>query len=483
MEEHRSTDRDPEIAAALASRQVPPSREGFFDDLATALAAEAPASAATARPAPLRTRRPRRMVAWAAPAIAAGVAAILATTNLLPSSHHARQVVAPPSTAATSPTSAAPPTSELHATLVAEVIQRASTALQSLHSLSAVIETKSFSVTDQQGEKTETGPASTTHLRADAKGRLWTSTVQSGETVVSSYDPASGEERSCSVTTKPTCIVTAGEADDVRFSRFGKLYVFVPIVRAAAAADDPRLSEVTYDGRPAWQLDVATSLDLFGFGADHWTVTVDKATSFPVRLHGTYRGQDIDDIAVHDLVIDPSLSAADLTVAIPSGAAVERTDEGYRRVPLEGVAAVVGYEPIVPSTLPAGFELTTVTVNKDAGPGGPEGMNANNRNVVELTYRRGLQAIVVTTRASANGGQEWNDPYAYEGEPPHKKDLVKLSTGRFSGLTADVVATSTSTPHLWVVGAHWVLTVAGDAARDELLAVAGSLQQAGAPAS
>jgi hypothetical protein len=134
---------------------------------------------------------------------------------------------------------------------------------------------------------------------------------------------------------------------------------------------------------------------------------------------------------------------------------------------------------LVPTSVPRGFRLTQAAA-------APHSVTANRlvrgRKVVALQYARGFDSLTVTTRTVT-------DPSSTAKYDPFEPDQswaalvawpATISGGAFRGVTAQVVvAPKTTTPHLWAVKDGVLLTVAGSASAEELLAVAASLELAG----
>jgi hypothetical protein len=151
-----------------------------------------------------------------------------------------------------------------------------------------------------------------------------------------------------------------------------------------------------------------------------------------------------------------------------------RSDDGFQRVPLARAAGVAGYRPLVPDRVPAGYELAEVAVARESAPTGKEGGNPRSQGVVSLSYRRGLDQFLVTTRLRGNG--TWSDPLASgEGFVDHP-DRVDLPAGALAGADAELVLSPRALPHLWALTDDLVVTVGGDLSRSELTRVAGSLR-------
>jgi hypothetical protein len=250
---------------------------------------------------------------------------------------------------------------------------------------------------------------------------------------------------------------------------------FAAFVRATLAAGDPDVHETVFDGRPAWRLDVDATPNAIvpEFSGDHFQITVDRDTGLPVRVVEMKGGAILHEVRLDDLRVDAALPADEFRLAFPARAEVARSDDGFRRTSLDRVADTVGYRPLVPGSLPAGFALSEVAVARVAAPTGKEGGNPESRMVVSLAYRNGFDELLVTTRLRGSG--EWTDPLATgEGFVDHAQP-VTLDHGALAGSTAYVLVAPRGVPHLWVETSDQVLTVSGDLSREQLIHLAESL--------
>jgi hypothetical protein len=250
-------------------------------------------------------------------------------------------------------------------------------------------------------------------------------------------------------------------------------------VRALLAAGDPGVRDVTYEGRPAWHVEVDTVPNAIvpAFSGDRLEITVDRETGIPVRVVESKAGTVLHELRIEGLAVDAPFPADTFRPAFPADAEVMRSDGGFRRVPLDEVAGLVGYAPLLPSAAPDGFEQSEVAVATDAGRTGTEAGNPASRQVVSLAYRRGLDRFVVTTRLS--GSAAWSDPLAPGEGYVDQPERVTIGTGVLAGADAQVLLSPHGVPHLWTVANGLVVTIAGDLSRAELVSVAGSLQAAG----
>lgn len=240
-------------------------------------------------------------------------------------------------------------------------------------------------------------------------------------------------------------------------------------------ATDVPVTESTYDGREAWELSVPVRPNKLagpGRSADRLDVTVDRRTGFPLRITETLAGAFLNEVRLSNLVVDAPVEPATFTLEFPAGVRPFVQEVGFRRVSLEEVAGVVGYQPLLPKQLPAGYTLAEVTVARQSGPVGTEGLSPPGRNVVSVAYRRGFDRIVVSTRST--GGQEWEDPLASGEGILDEPEPFTVASGALNGARAQLVVTPRGIPHVWTVDQRFVVTVGGDATRDELRAMIGS---------
>lgn len=159
------------------------------------------------------------------------------------------------------------------------------------------------------------------------------------------------------------------------------------------------------------------------------------------------------------------------------GAEVMESDAGFQRVALDEVAGVVGYQPLVPAAVPEGYELAEVAVAREAGRTGTEAGNPIFRGVVSLSYRRGLDQLIVTTRLTGPSPELWSDPLATGEGFVDERPRVRISAGALAGERAEVVIVPRGIPHLWSVTDELVVTVGGDLSRAELVRVTESLER------
>lgn len=454
--------RDEGLGAALRELETPEHRPEFYADLHRRLAEERTARRAGAR---RRGLARRTNVRWGIPlAFAAAVAAAIWLVAGLPDD--APEVVRPePATAA-------------------EIQARVRTALASAETLTGELVARGpgfeaaygwkgtqrwrFALT-AHGDFRLTGLTLKENVAYDAERGVQRSLNPSAS--LGGEGPLFASERRGLAPGPPD----PGPIDPILENDYGAF------VRALLAAEDPRVREAAYRGRPAWRLDVPAAVNQIvpELSGDRFAIWVDRETGIPVRVLELKNGQPLDELRIEKLAVDEPLPRRTFALRFPEGTELMRSDEGFRRVALDDAAAAVGYAPLVPASVPGGFELVEIAVAP--GPGSPTGVEAGNppsTDVVSLSFRRGLDQILVTTRLRHVPGwpDAWSDPLAtgegYVDEP----ERVLLGRGALSDVEANVLIVPLNVPHLWAQTDDLVVTVSGGVSRAELLRVAESLE-------
>jgi hypothetical protein len=252
--------------------------------------------------------------------------------------------------------------------------------------------------------------------------------------------------------------------------------------RALEVVGAARLKASNYQGRPAWIVtcSLASGPSRPAITAEWpiFEITIDKATAFPVRFRMLQDGLLQIEVLFSSMRIDAPLPAGTFELKAPAGTEVTRIQDGFRRATIAQIAQLPGYATLVPANLPHGYRLTQAAA-------APHSVTANRlvkgREVVALQYARGFDTLTVTTRTVTDPSfavqydpfepsSSWAEAVAWP---------ATISDGAFRGVIARVVvAPATTVPHLWAVKDGVLLTVAGSATADELLAVAASLQLA-----
>jgi hypothetical protein len=250
------------------------------------------------------------------------------------------------------------------------------------------------------------------------------------------------------------------------------------VVRALAAGGGGSVREVSYRGRPAWLLDTEIRANLLEpeLSPNHLQVTVDQETGLPMRVVASHDGRLVYETRLEGLRVDPPLPENAFRLDFPPGAEVFRSDEGFRRVRLDQVEARVGYSALAPTSVPEGYRLTEVAVSRKPSVTGAEAGNPSVGNIVSLSYRRGLDQFIVTTRPIGGDPSAWGDLLATGEGYVDKPKQVTFSDGALRGRAGELLIDPLAIPHVWAMTDRLVVTVSGDLTGAELLRVAESLE-------
>ena len=465
MSRDESTRRDEELGAALRELETPEHTPDFYATLHHRLAEEPLSSLAARR----RRRQARRTgLRWGLRiAAVAGVAAIVLVAIGIPRTERTPRIAGP------------------GVATVAEIKAKVRAALATAKNLSGLL------VVDGPDKGDEARFSYALTDRGDFR------LVARDRPKDIAYDATTGVERSYSTLEDGTkfAVESTGLAPgppDPHPSDWVFPRDFGAVVRAFLAAKDPRVKEVTYGGRPAWQLDMAVAPNLIvvelGVSADHLSITVDQQTGIPVKIVEKFQGRFLSESRIEKLAVDRDLPPGTFTLDLPPDLKLEHRDFGFRRVPLARVESIVGYAPLVPAWVPEGYELTEIAVARESGyPTGVEGGNPPSEGVLSLSYRRGLDQFLVTTRLSrivAPGEPQrppeelWSDPLATGEGFVDEPERITLSDGALAGGEAELLIVPRNVPHVWALTNELVVTVSGDLNRAQLIRVTESLRQA-----
>jgi hypothetical protein len=192
-----------------------------------------------------------------------------------------------------------------------------------------------------------------------------------------------------------------------------------------------------------------------------------------VRLLASQDGQTVYQTRIEDLTVNPRIPREAFSLKFPPRKQVSRTDFGFRRTAPEDVGRTVGYTPLAPTSIPRGYRLSEVMVSVKADS---TGTNPSVGDIVSLSYRRGLDQFIVTTRPVGPNPNAWHDPLdSGQGHVPGTQ-RVTFSSGVLASRDGHLVTGPFAAPHIWALTDKLVLTVSGDLTRAELLQVAGSLR-------
>lgn len=246
------------------------------------------------------------------------------------------------------------------------------------------------------------------------------------------------------------------------------------VVAALASADDPKVEDVTFDGRPAWQLSAPT-----GKAGELRRITVDRQTGFPVGYE-VARGRKVTSAwRLEGLRVTSTVKTIEPLEPRP-GEHVNTFDAGFRRVSPDTARKLAHYAPLVPHFVPAGFTLAAVAFaahSSPTGDGNPS--NPPSRDVISFLYRRGFDEIIVTTRRTGASATAWRDPLQVSTAVTSTPKRFVFTGGKLTGQAGRLVLEPDSLPHIWSVGPKLVVTIAGTVDGRELGKIANSLHAYG----
>jgi hypothetical protein len=457
-------ERDERLGAALRRLDVPDHGPDFYPRLMARLEEEAARH-------PGSSRRPRWTGPYMLTAIAAAVVVVaLATTTILRGD-------------------GGPPPDNGPELITASVVRsRVAGALASLETLrgeitiECAISVFSCSPPDEGGRTTEHWSFVTTAAGDEritgigsAADTAYNSVTRTQREINEFRDGPRGQE----ITN-----ISAGPPDGYRTSLLRREVGSVVRAFVTDTSDVP-VTDTVEQGRPAWRLVtpvVVNKLAGPGGSGNQLEVIVDQQSGFPLRVTESLDGQFLQEIRLSNLVTDEPVDPSTFTFDFPPAMEVFHQDAGFQRVTVDQAAAIVGYRPVLPTDLPAGFEMTEITATAQGGGTGMEGMNPPAAGVVSVGYSRGFDRIVVSTRMSGDASACqprsavtcWGDPLSSgEGNTDVPEPFV-VGRGALAGASAELVLSARGTPHVWSVDDRLVVTISGDASGDELRRMAES---------
>ncbi len=466
------TDKDREIETALESLTFPPDAPDFFDRFATSLDEEPQHGMSPTNVAPLRRKTPR----WSAPAGGALVAAALAAVVGLQMTQTQTGIVAP----TTDPQIALPQpdVTIVEPLLISDITSRSLENIRTLSGLSGVAHVV-LADTDGNDENAASPLQSTVNFKVAGNG-----SYRQDYTVVGGAGGAGSSVYNATELTRTT--ISYGDSPNYATRITGyrepgsgwlqdviQVDSFSTLLRQTAT-NGTSLKEVASQDRQAWHITVPLAERDIVAAPDSMTIVLDKELLLPLEVHQTRKGKAFLDATFTDYRLNPEFDAKAFTVSIPSGTRVEEIDRGLRAIPHDGAAQLSSYRPLTPKYVPTGFTLEATSFAKSGVPSGAELQNPPGRDVIWLTYRRGLESFSVSTRLTGSDRAAWTDPFGFEGllENPQP---VNLTAGAFTGDPAYLHPGPVPTPHLWAIGRKLVLTVSGDVTADEIKKISESI--------
>ena len=217
---------------------------------------------------------------------------------------------------------------------------------------------------------------------------------------------------------------------------------------------------------------------------ERWSIIVRRSDNLPVQVDRRSGTRLVRRIRFSDWKTSSSVAGDTFEQPLPDGIAATKRSHGFITTNLDAVPLLGRGQAATPAWLPAGYELTTITVRSEAPndePSTAEGTNPQDVAVLSLGFQRGPERLTITTRSAGPDATKWNDPFVAGPSPtsgPERGALEtqRLGSGRFNGATVHTRSDARGRALLWGVGGDTVLTVSGDVTPAEALRVSGSLR-------
>ena len=231
------------------------------------------------------------------------------------------------------------------------------------------------------------------------------------------------------------------------------------------------LSPVTLTGRAALRAEVdIPANDCAGLPARRVRVWLSQRTLLPLRVveRAQSNGRIVDATNYTYRLLNAPLPAATFAPP-PVGRRPFRSNDRFIRTSPAAASGPLPYVPRLPSVLPPGFTLAISGWAPRSGITGPEGSIAPFPWLFAATYRRGQERIEVTQRVAT---RNWPaDPFGGECQP------LRTEAVTINGLSATYGTGQSTVPHLYWRDGPLLYTVSGPYSRDDLIAIAASLQK------
>jgi hypothetical protein len=255
-------------------------------------------------------------------------------------------------------------------------------------------------------------------------------------------------------------------------------------------AGDRRAVATTSGTTPTWTL--RRTLPTGADGADEeWRIVIRRSDALPVLVERRAGDRLVRRTSLTGWKLVTQVAADTFAQPLPADVSVTADSHAFLTTDLAAVPMLGRGGAVTPGWLPAGFELSTITVRSEAPADAPStagGANPPDVAVLSLGFRKGPLRITVSTRSRGTTGDTWVDPFgAARGGPSgasgRKADTRTLDDGLFNGLRVEVGTDAVGRARLWGVTAAGtggpdgvVLTVAGDLTPTEAVRLAASLR-------
>ena len=267
---------------------------------------------------------------------------------------------------------------------------------------------------------------------------------------------------------------------------------YMSSVRAllASGTANPALTAITYEGRPAWRLEVVN-----GSGGEtrDLRVIIDQASNFILDASwhvidapapGIPHPYDLQEVSLDNIRVNQPLPAS--TFALPPEVSqLQPEDDQAHFTTLAGAAARVGYALILPTHLPPGFTLAAVATTHEgilSLISGATSTSSASSDETDLLFVQGLRSSVIVRMVPK---RQWHAAWlggmlqqVSGGAPGFAK--TRLRHGAFAGSIARTWFNPINNPRtgvgLVVSNRHLIVCILGALSPRELVQLAESLE-------
>jgi hypothetical protein len=308
-----------------------------------------------------------------------------------------------------------------------------------------------------------------------------------GKTLYTAYDAQTGSVTSSFFAAGPNAVPRGRvyeiwrNVDPAMFAFALDKQGFGAGVNAILGMRNARVSDTTFESRPAWRVELRqTNADPSFYGnGERVVLIVDRETGFVVSIarYLTAQAQPTSTVRLEALVVDGPTPRSLFVVRRQAGSKVLRADWGFRRATRSAVTLL--------PTDTRGLPLSTIATAEVSGAGVPHLQDLPERdirrNVASAVYGNGFAAsIAFTTRnwSEAEGmppAADLANTRAVQLATPHR---VHLTQGSFAGLDAWVSAAPLQNTYLWAGRGGIVVRIESTLPESDVIAVANSLAPA-----
>jgi hypothetical protein len=439
-------ERDDMLGRELRAIDLPEERPDFFDALQAKL------------DAPLEKPAKRRfLVPMAGTAVAASIVASLLVVSAQRESDTSSRFAVPTTTTPSTSPATVPPEEKLTAI---QVVARVEKAYAETKAIKGTLIQEFYAPAETEGAGNKT-----THiidLLYTSTGSLRSTEVDGDTTTNRYYDSTVGDQTEVRIEKGQPASVSVYKSMSGWYAGnvlFQSASGYAQTFRDSA---NTNLTEITFEGKDAWQL--AKRL-----GKIEVRLVADKETGYPLQLSGSDNGKPVFVHTLKNFQVNPEFAATDFTPVIPKGAIVQAdSNDALQRVTPEQASKLAGYPYVHPTYVPEGFQLVGISYKRS-----DTSMAGDGQQVIATVYRRGMATIEFVTSLRSTTDMRY---LPWEGDVGWETMTQSvLTSGIYAGKQVDVEDDLLSSPTIYGDGNKVSFGIHGGVSHDELLKMANSI--------